>query len=433
MNHLRFVLKENIRFFYLGCCRGLLLTFNIYSQGKTLILIMVIMTNGLSSSSSSTSIVSAYSSAGSYLSDFPATGELIDAYTDLPTGATQIVIDCLFNSGSGVVFDHDLPFIREQLGSYFDEWDVEIFFNRGASCYESSAIINVVADYLSNYDHRIVFDRDLPSICEQLDSPIHEQLDSSTVMSSDLAQIVIDYLCNNDNPFGREEWNAIGLDPGPVPELPKELIDFWYGLDPIDKTKQVCETHIPPVYRPEKVYKIKTSEELNISLAMFQELGFPFLLGRNRPFFQQLKNNTAGLACWLLLRKGVLEETRSRPVDRQVEVMKALNAKTHANYEELPSIIDLACVIFARYALKIERNLGDTTGEENQITRSRCAEMVKTICSSRLEIMGTVTHFDSDLHSSIGGFGPEGVWVSAEMNEFGLETVGLAALRKFRS
>jgi hypothetical protein len=207
-----------------------------------------------------------------------------------------------------------------------------------------------------------------------------------------------------------------------VSEWSKELTDFWYGPDPIDPTLQVCETHIPPVYKPE-----------NVSLGILRDLGFPFILGRLAKVLNQLQDITSGPACWLVQRKGMLEKTRGRPLNSQIKVMEELNAKTGANYEVIPSIVDLACVIFARYSLKKERHLGDRSGAENQITRSRCIEKYKSEKPARMEIMGSVILFDCEPHTSIGSFSPNGVEVMPETNEIGLDPLGIVQIRKFKA
>jgi hypothetical protein len=235
-------------------------------------------------------------------------------------------------------------------------------------------------------------------------------------MDPDATSIVLEFLASNDSPFGRAEWIKKGFDPGPEPEWSKELTDFWYGPDPIDPTKPVCETHLPPVFQPRFLTNSQKTEVLPISLKTYRKIGLPFRFAEDG--FRQNQNHKAGPGCWLVMRKGVVEETRNKPVLEQVEVMKALNAKTGAGYEELPSVIDLASVVFARYVFKGERNLGDDTGAEKRWTFSCCAETAK---------------FDNfKYHLLFGGFAPGGVRVGYGYDYF-RDRIGVAALRKFRS
>jgi hypothetical protein len=294
---------------------------------------------------------------------------------------------------SDVICISDLPTIRNQLDS---------------SANIPPKITEIVTNYLFHNNNPVVFDRDIPTI--------RQELFANTTMEPDVIPTVLQYLKSNDNPFGRAEWIEQGYDPGPVPEWSKELSDFWYGPDPIDPTKQVSETHIPPVFQPEFLTDLQTSKVMPVSLKTCRQIGLPFHYAEAA--FQQNQNQKAGPACFLVMRKGVVEETRNKTTLEQVEIMKTLNAKTGAGYEELPSIINLACIVFARYVFKGERNLGDDTGAKTRWTYSRCAETYK--------------FGKCEYHLEFRGFAPGGSNVSIDSDNYD-DNLGVVALRKFSS
>ena len=98
-------------------------------------------------------------------------------------------------------------------------------------------------------------------------------------------------------------------------------------------------------------------------------------------------------------------------------VTKALNITKGTNYEEEPSAIDLAAVVFARHVYTGERHLGDATpGGDQSWTYSRAKE--------------TVQSHDERLQLSIGFFNSRGLELRANILQHS-DADGIAGLRKF--
>jgi hypothetical protein len=146
-------------------------------------------------------------------------------------------------------------------------------------------------------------------------------------------------------PFGRAEWIKYGdIDPGPEPEYPQDLYDFWNGPDPVDPTQSVYETHTSPIFRSNRI--------------SFGKLGFESAEWY-RSIFEQFTKLVADFPSWVVMRKGVLA-TDQTPDERK-EFIKILNCKSGAGYEEVPSVLDLATIIFAQRAYTGERLLKDAS------------------------------------------------------------------------
>lgn len=235
----------------------------------------------------------------------------------------------------------------------------------------------------------------------------------NTPLYDAVTNLVLDYLKSNDNPFGAKEYiDVLGVSPGVVPALPEELIKWWYEPDAVDPEKQNCETHISPVYRAEELGDPQTLDIMLTTLETLKKLG----LGQKDEGdpYNQNKDKPAGPGAWLVLRKEVF--ARNKTPQEQFAYIKALNKKTGSKYEEKPSAIDLAFVVFARYSYKGERYLGDDTGEEKRWTYSRCGE--------------TVRYGTTDYPLVVGGFGPGALNV-VSIGFSAHEDDGVAGLRKF--
>lgn len=198
------------------------------------------------------------------------------------------------------------------------------------------------------------------TVFDQSILPLQQQLFEKTSLCSDTVKVVLEYL--DINPFRCAEWaQYAGIDFGVEFELTKEFYDFWYGPDPLEPEKQAFETHIPPVFCP---------ISLNLKVLNF------FFGNRleNSLAYEQNKQKAADRTYWLVMRKDIF--ALGKRASEQIDLIKELNRKTGANYEVRPSIVDLVCVVFARYAFKGERHLGDDTGEEKRKTYSRCLETI---------------------------------------------------------
>lgn len=238
----------------------------------------------------------------------------------------------------------------------------------------------------------------------------------NTSLCNEAINLVLDYLKSNDNIFGDKEWNQVlGVDPGPVPPLPYQFIEWWYEPDVKKPKYQNCETHIPPVYRPEMLIDYETLTVMPTSLATLKKLGLGQKLEGDA--YNEYKDKPAGSSAWLVLRKEVF--ARNKNPQKQFAYIKALNRKKGSKYEEKPSAIDLAFVVFARYAFKGERYLGNEDGEEKRLTYSRCGETVEY-------------DTDDESHLVVGSFSPGALYVDDVYNDYDSdEDSGVAGLRKF--
>lgn len=205
-----------------------------------------------------------------------------------------------------------------------------------------------------------VFNSAMPTI----NSSLNQNLDVKW-----LTNIAMGYL-NPESPFGKSEFiKTFRAEPDTLTELlPKEFYDFWYGPDPIYPNLQACEFHYPPVLKPEFVRPIGHEDYFPVGLETLEGLGMQF----STQIPDELKDALPSPSCWLVMRKESLAKNK-KPSD-QKRFIQVLNETTNANYEILPSIVDLACVVFARYITKGERCLGNSTGVEDRTTYSRIAE-----------------------------------------------------------
>lgn len=121
----------------------------------------------------------------------------------------------------------------------------------------------------------------------------------------DLIPIILEYMIEV---FGSEEWEKyFGVDVGRVPNLPISFFKFWYGPDPIHKGKAVCETHLPPVFRPENVTHKGKIQPYNLELlgeiVQKPKEGNPLQFrGIEIDFFQPVRVQPAEPACWIVMR-----------------------------------------------------------------------------------------------------------------------------------
>ena len=240
-----------------------------------------------------------------------------------------------------------------------------------------------------------------------------DQLYQSTNLCPDTVQIVIGYLASKDNPFGAADWIKHGFDPGLESKLSQEFYQRWYGPDADDVLKhktnpnhpirRAYETHLPPVLITEK-----------ISLGILEQIGLKY--SYDTEALQQNREKKADLTCWLVLRKGVV--ARNESPDNQKKYIQVLNRDTGANYEEMPSVIDLACVVFARFLVTGERHLGDDTGAEKRLTYSRVKQTIKFFGNT-------------EYHLVVGCFAPGGLGVRSS-SAYGVSgNDGMTILGKF--
>ena len=266
----------------------------------------------------------------------------------------------------------------------------------------------------------------LPPLRNSLVLKRHEHLVTAQILGTGhfprvLAELIASYVTSNVDCFGAQEWQRyFGTNiVEPEPELnPDEFYNFWHGPDPIDPTKQVCETHLPPVLRPRLVTDNDTAYQY--SLYALSELiekpqeGHPSSYDFDTRVFSQNGRTHAGPSCWVVMRKDVL--SRNQPYPQQIEIIRNLNIRTGAGYEEESSAIDLATVVSAHHVMTGERYLGDDTGMENRWTYARGKETITV---------------NEDVHQiQVGGFSSRNGCICESFLKPS-DMVGVVLLRKF--
>jgi hypothetical protein len=244
------------------------------------------------------------------------------------------------------------------------------------------------------------------------------KLEETTRLIKDMAGLVAGYAVDKIDRFGAEEWmRYYRVDVGPEPELPDEFYEWWLSPDVIEPDKLNCDTHLPPVLRPQYVRKAALNIPLTLDtlgyLAQHPKEGLPSQYAFDSGALQQHGNTKAGPARWLVMRKDVF--ARNQSYDGQKECIQKLNA-TGANYDEMPSGLDLATILFVTHVhTGGDRHFGDITGKEGCWTYSRCRERVQ--------------FRESSYPLVVGGFAPGGLCVASDLYDQG--RYGVAALRKF--
>lgn len=237
------------------------------------------------------------------------------------------------------------------------------------------------------------------SIVKELD----EALGRPFGICLDIIEIMTQFL-ETQKPFGANEWkNYFGLDAGSEPAFTPEFYRFWHGPDPLDQTKRVSQTHLMPVLAPQAWKQSK--KNLPRTLSIFEGMGFNF----GAKYLKALRNLPGGPTCWLVMRQDVL--ARNQIFDHQKLLLRQVNQRTQAGYEEVPSIVDLVTVVFAYQRFNGQRHLGDATGAEGQITYSRCKEQP-------LLVLG---HFIPGLS----------IYILSQGANTTQPSIGIAAIRKF--
>lgn len=250
-------------------------------------------------------------------------------------------------------------------------------------------------------------------------------LGETTGLVSDVARLVADYAVPKIDHFGKEEWmRYYGVDVGPEPELPDEFYEWWLSPDAIEPGKLNCETHLAPVLRPRWITETDAEGKKTLSCYSLRTLGRLVQHPQEGPpsqymfdsqALEQHGNIKAGPARWLVMRKDVF--ARDQSCDQQKECIQKLNT-AGADYDEMPSALDLATIVFATHVRTGgDRHLGDSTGKEGRWTFSRCKERIQ---------------FNENSYPLVvGGFAPGGLLVLRCYGDYVSEYYGVAALRKF--
>jgi hypothetical protein len=165
-----------------------------------------------------------------------------------------------------------------------------------------------------------------------------------------------------------------------TPRVPEALKDFWNGPDPLDGSKRVFETHLYPVLAPEffltsPLLFPQPATILSRSLENLQRLAKTCkktqLIFNGLISINVTKERAVG-SFWLVMRKGVIEKNACLIYQR--ELVKDVFNSTGADYEVEPSAIDICTVLLAHHSVNQQRNLGDETGEEGEVTYSQSLE-----------------------------------------------------------
>ncbi len=107
-------------------------------------------------------------------------------------------------------------------------------------------------------------------------------------------------------------------------------------------------------------------------MSVLGELEFAY---RNTAAFRMVEKNESEKGCWVSKRIGALG--RNQTVEEQKKCIEEINEKSGAGYDEMPSVISLAAIVFSQYAYTGEKHLGDKTGFEGTCSLSRCLETVQ--------------------------------------------------------
>lgn len=174
-------------------------------------------------------------------------------------------------------------------------------------------------------------------------------------LCSDNVKIILDFI-ENDDFFEAVKWKKhFGVDVEQQGPIPNRLYTFLNKPDPIDPSQNARDTHVV-TFRPEFVKLEDCSEFIPYNLKIIGKLagdpkegfksGYVF---EDSPALLSNQAKGAGPSCWLAMRKTKGVFARGRDFNTQKQYMRRLNETTGAGYEEEPSAIDLATVLFTRY------------------------------------------------------------------------------------
>lgn len=225
----------------------------------------------------------------------------------------------------------------------------------------------------------------LKSIISKLSNPTpkplssHTQIKDATKLLSPLITIIQIYAIEH---FGSAEWNYYyQVTVEQTPELSEDFIKVWEGPDPLYPNERVCDTHFPPVLRPQIVKTDGGIEDQSFTLKLldylqgnrsgmfyYSWLGPIDVLRGRLDHLQAAGEALAGPPEWLLMRKNIIG--RNKTAKMMLEFIDFLNRKTGAHYDSFPTAMNLATVVFAENAVRKTRPLGDASGAEGCLTFS---------------------------------------------------------------
>lgn len=278
--------------------------------------------------------------------------------------------------------------------------------------------------------------------CKDLYLPYDQSRVVNNIMNSthlgiiSLAELIASYI-STQNVFGAKEWvkyfDLDVVDPEPVFDFYK----FWWGPDPLTPSKQVCETHIPPVLRPRLVRDINKNIEM-FDFALLSKIIKTPKEGRASKYVEgdsqllevlipkkYISRIDEEPISWIIMRKDVFGRNRTY-LDIQGSVEK-LNDSTKAGYETCYSVIDVSTVVLAQYVMNGQYHLGTETGMEGRITRAFVMEdyliHTRTFFAETFLFRGVVGQFSRENGLSLNTY---------QENEKSAET-GIVLMRKFNN
>ncbi len=169
--------------------------------------------------------------------------------------------------------------------------------------------------------------------------------------------------CQDVGAFGQDQWKeCYGQEVVGAPSLPESFFEFWEGEDPIDRTKRVCETHLPPILRP--TYTINKGQVTAFSLNALHSCAlsnedypmgfakiepgfiFQYFSDSNRYFGAPRGQAQPPLARWIVIRK---------------EGPPSGSEPSNFGYSIKPELLDVATGELTRYITMGETCLGPNT------------------------------------------------------------------------
>ncbi len=292
------------------------------------------------------------------------------------------------------------------------------------------------------------------SFSERVKLRLTEHVFLSTPLNEDVATLVAEYVKGDENAFGAKEWQEYyGVDVGPELPFSKDLIDWWLDTDPLEPSKSIYDTHVPPVLRPQSITNIKTKTKEDFNLKALEKIvaapkkgnpgHFHEMSRMISPALSEHENTPAGPTCLLVMRKGLLFPNNSDETyddaayAKQKDALKALNAKIKPGrgYISETSALDLATIIFTRYtATKEILFQRGSPAEEILFRQERRAgrkgpRPTLGVCKEKSRFPDQPVGLPA-FHVCVGGFNPSrglniGIFMHSKAD------VGTVAMRKF--
>lgn len=229
-----------------------------------------------------------------------------------------------------------------------------------------------------------------------------------------LATVIADYITSHEDCFGAEQWREyFGVDvvDKNLGLNPYEFYSFWFESDPIDPTKQICDTHLRPIFRPRITKYIRGQIPDPYSLRSLGQMiqrprkGHPArYVYHNARAFNEHGLTKVKSSCWVVMRREVLAKGKS--YSEQEQAIADLNKKPNVGYEKFSSVIDIATALCVNHCMTGERLLGDNTGVEKIWTCSQAKEIVvvKVKESEKMKKTYQFVERERKCHVLIGGF-----------------------------